>query len=83
MRRRIATLMIAAALTWAAGNEPPASATPGQDRTAPGPPHVSALTLGELPPTAFRLHSIDGDTYDLAAVRPDQPLLLIFFRGTW
>lgn len=56
-----------------------------QDREglAPGPPHESNLQVGEAPPTALVLESIDGDTHDLAQARGERPLLLLFFRGTW
>lgn len=53
------------------------------DQLALGPPHETLLELGQLPPSAFSLESIDGDVYDLAAARGERPLLLLFFRGTW
>ncbi len=53
------------------------------DRLAPGPPHETNLELGQPPPSAFVLESIDGATYDLAAARGEHAVLLLFFRGTW
>lgn len=54
-----------------------------QDPEAPGPPHESALTVGELPPAGFTLPSIDGRTHELEALRGRQALMIVFFRGTW
>lgn len=57
----------------------------GGVQEAPAPELVATtnLVLGELPPTAFSLVSIDGQVYELATMRGETPLLLIFFRGAW
>ena len=61
-----------------------AAARAQTDRLAPGPPHESRLTVGELPPTGFALPSAtDGAIRDLEAQRGQRPILLLFFRGTW
>lgn len=52
-----------------------------QDAETPGPPHETALTVGEAPPVGFSLPSLDGEVRSLDDV--DRPLLLVFFRGTW
>lgn len=46
-------------------------------------PQGPAVPVGELPPSTFVLESIDGERFDLAASRGQQPLVLLFFRGTW
>ena len=72
-------LALAATLTSATAS----AQNPSQDRMAPGPPHESNVVVGELPPTAFALTSIDGERFDLATARGEKPLLVLFFRGVW
>ncbi len=54
-----------------------------QQSEQPGPPHETNIVVGQAPPTAFVLQSIDGESYDLSTALGEQPLLLLFFRGTW
>lgn len=71
---------------WALGsNSPLARPLSGgvQEATAPELVPATNLVLGELPPTAFSLVSVDEQIYELATMRGERPLLLIFFRGAW
>lgn len=54
-----------------------------QEEQAPDVTGPEALEVGAPPPTGFELRSIDGDTYRLADLRGERPVLLLFFRGTW
>lgn len=42
------------------------------------------LVIGEHPPTTFSLPSATtGELFDLEAARGEDPVLVLFFRGTW
>ena len=87
MDRRVVVAGCAlAAGMWALGsNSPLARPLSGRVQEASAPELVSttSLVLGEFPPTAFSLVSIDEQIYELATMRGERPLLLIFFRGAW
>lgn len=60
-----------------------APATAQQAQEVPGPPHPTALHVGERLPSGFSLRSLEGDTYELPESGVGRPLLIVFFRGTW
>lgn len=74
----VALVALPAATLQGAAAPPPAAQ---QDPAAPGPRHETRIVVGESPPTSFTLRSLDDEAFDLASA--DQPLLLLFFRGTW